>query len=89
MKSVYSVKCFQEGRGKPSVNRFATLNAASEYIQNRWQGAEYCHGTDNFNTDYSSYELSGFTLSDIGTFTYKDGYRHFVFTHRVSATSHL
>ena len=42
------------------------MDEASEYIQERWQGMEYRDGIYGFHTDYSTYELVGFTFADIG-----------------------
>jgi hypothetical protein len=67
------------GRGKPSVNTFATLTDAAAFIKARWQGAEYCDGDANFHTDYCTYELRGFTLSQIGRFSFDEGDRLFTF----------
>lgn len=66
MKAKYRIKSREEGRGKWSVKSFKTLGEASEYIQARWQGTEYCDGRDGFHTDYCEYVLHGFTLYDLG-----------------------
>ena len=67
MKNPYQINCREEGRGKPSVNKFATLPEAQTYIKDRWQGADYMDGDSGFHTDASTYELIGFTLKDVGT----------------------
>ncbi len=75
----YSVSCREEGRGKASVTKFATLDDAARYVKDRWQGAEYMDGPSSFHTDYCSYELRGFALADIGKVTYDDCDRFFTF----------
>lgn len=76
----YSIRHREEGRGRWATTRFSTLAAASQYIQDRWQGAEYMDGSDGFHTDYCEYELRGFTLADIGTIGWHDdAYRTFAF----------
>jgi hypothetical protein len=74
----FTITCREEGKGKPSVTGFATLAEASAHIQERWQGADYMDGRDGFHTDFSTYELRGFTLNDIGKTSYDEG-RQFTF----------
>lgn len=74
-----SVTSKEFGRGKGSREMFATLAEAAKYIKDRWQGADYSDGAAAFHTDYCTYELRGFTLADIGRFTYEDGCREFTF----------
>lgn len=66
MSKPYKVHSQEEGRGKVYTESFATLEEASKYIQDRWQGADYMDDIDGFHTDYSTYDLEGFTLKDIG-----------------------
>lgn len=80
MKSKLSIVCREEGRGRGDVTRFADLVAAKAFISDRWQGADYMDGREGFHTDYSTYELRGFTLADIGVIGWHtDGYRTFEF----------
>lgn len=81
MTTKYSIRCRGEGRGKGSVQKFKTLADAAKYIQDRWQGAEYMDGKESFHTDYSTYELSGFTLADVGVIGWdnESGFRTFKF----------
>ncbi len=87
MNMKLQIICKEYGRGKGSCKTFKTLTDASKYIQDRWQGAEYCGGEYGFHTDYSTYELVGFTLADIGTFGWDAEYpvRTFKFANRVAA----
>jgi hypothetical protein len=62
----YKISCREEGRGKKTTKSFSTLDQASAYIQEYWQGVEYKDGPDGFHTDYSEYTLHGFTFKDIG-----------------------
>lgn len=66
----FSVRSQEEGRGPWHTERFKTLEEASRYIQERWQGVEYKDGPASFHTDFSIYELGGFVLADIGRMTY-------------------
>lgn len=66
MKKPYKVKSQEEGRGKVYTKSFASLEQAQAYIRDRWQGPDYIDGQDGFHSDYSTYELVGFTLNDIG-----------------------
>jgi hypothetical protein len=66
MSKPFKVLSQEEGRGKVYTEEFATLEEASIYIQDRWQGPDYIDGIFGFHTDYSTYELVGFTLKDIG-----------------------
>lgn len=83
MSQFYEIHCREEDREPPSVAKFNTLADASRYIQDRWQGPEYMDGIDGFHTDYSTYELIGFTLKEIGTLTWGGEaphlYREFTF----------
>lgn len=63
----YRVRSQEEGRGPVDTKSFATLVEASRYIQEIWQGADYVDSDDAFHTDYCTYRISGFKLSDIGT----------------------
>ena len=74
MRTKYAIKSQEEGRGKWTTERFTTLAAASQYIQDRWQGIEYKDGIDGFHTDCSSYVLVGFTFKDIGSVIMPKGY---------------
>lgn len=76
----YVVKGREEGRGRWSVERFATLAEASRYIQDRWQGFEYKDGPDGFHTDYCEYVVEGFVLSDIGSVQGSDETMDWVWT---------
>ena len=70
--SRYSIRGKEEGKGKGWTDRFKTLAEASKYIQERWPGVEYRDGEEHFHTDYSTYELCGFTFNDIGKVVYGD-----------------
>lgn len=83
MKTKFRIEAREEGRGRPSVTRFADLVQAEAFIKARWQGAEYVDGPDAFHTDYCSYVLRGFTLGDVGAFSF-DGLDR-VFTFKSSA----
>jgi hypothetical protein len=72
MRKSYSIKAKEFGRGKVSVDKFATLDEASAFIQERWQGIEYRDGRSSFHSDYCTYELVGFTFNDIGKVIYDD-----------------
>lgn len=67
------------GRGPASRDTFTTVEAASAYIKDRWQGVEYCDGPAVFHTDYCTYTLKGFTLEDVGVFGRDGEDRTFVF----------
>lgn len=64
----YQIEVRSEGKGKPTVEKFDTLDAASEYVQSQWQGADYADGDDGFHSDYCTFRLIGFTLRQIGQF---------------------
>lgn len=68
-KAKYAVKSFEEGRGRPYVERFASLAEAAKYVKDRWQGYDYCthEFPDGFHTDYATFELVRFKLTDIGS----------------------
>lgn len=70
MSKPFKIHSQEEGRGKVYTESFATIEEAARYIQERWQGADYMDGTESFHTDYSTYDLEGFTLKDIGTISY-------------------
>lgn len=58
----------EEGQNlKRFTEKFATLQEAQAYIKARWQGMEYVDGSTSFHDDYSSYELVGFQLGDLGS----------------------
>lgn len=84
MKKPYQIKGREQGRGKPWVEKFATLPEAQTYIKARWQGVDYMDGNDGFHTDASTYELIGFSLKDVGTISWKgegaDIWREYKFT---------
>jgi len=80
----YEIQLSEEGRGKIEKVKFVSLNDASKYIQDRWQGSEYMDGIAGFHTDYSSYTLVGFTLKDIGTVSWEDGHREFEFSNPIT-----
>lgn len=77
----FSISVREEGRGKPTVYRFTELAQAEAWIKEHWQGSDYIDGNDGFHTDYSTFEMKGFTFQDIGRFSYKDGCREFTFEH--------
>lgn len=79
MKYKYTVTVKEEGKGRGTVAKFATLLDAQAYVKARWQGAEYADSNYSFHTDYSTYELSGFDLTQIGTFTYNDWSQDYAF----------
>jgi len=54
------------------IERFKSLDDASKYIQERWQGIEYRDGNESFHTDYCTYRLIGFTFDDIGKTKFYD-----------------
>lgn len=78
----YKIQSQEEGCGKVYTESFDNLADASAYIQDRWQGPDYIDGSDGFHTDYSTYEVKGFTLRDIGKLkvTIEDGYPYREFT---------
>ena len=79
----YSVECQEFGNGRPSVRRFATLDEASAFIQDYWQGLDFVDSEQSFHTDHCTYVLSGFTLKDIGHIKVDDPFdfysRHYIF----------
>ena len=50
--------------GKSSKS-FATIEAAAQYVKDRWQGEDYQDGPHSFHTDYARYQTIGFLLSDV------------------------
>lgn len=75
-----SIRIREEGRGQPITKKFSSLEQATKFIREYWQGADYVDGVDGFHTDYSTFELIGFNLSDIGEFyVTDDGCREFRF----------
>ena len=79
MKYKYTVTVKEEGKGRGTVVKFATLLDAQTYIKARWQGAEYVDGDYAFHTDYSTYALGGFDLTQIGTFSYGEWSQDYAF----------
>ncbi len=75
----YALVGREEGRGKPFTKKFATLAELSKAVQEQWQGADYIDGADGFHTDYSSYQLVGAVLKDIGYFVMHEDWRDFTF----------
>jgi len=75
----YTIRIREEGRGRPMLEDFTNLDAAREFIRERWMGADYIDSNIEFHTDYSTYELVNFSLNDIGTFTYDEGFREYRF----------
>jgi len=75
----YKITFQEEGRGPKETTGFDDLAKASEYIQERWQGADYMDGMSGFHTDYARYTLEGFTLKDIGKVSFDEGIREFTF----------
>jgi hypothetical protein len=69
----FKILSCEEGRGKPHTERFPTLESAALYIKERWEGVDYIDGPASFHTDYSTYELVGFLLKDIGKTLYGTG----------------
>jgi hypothetical protein len=64
-KFPYLIAIQEEGRGPKSWNKFGTLNAAQAFIKSHWQGAEYQDGQDGFHSDYATFTVVGFKMSDI------------------------
>jgi hypothetical protein len=62
-----------------SVKSFSTLEEAGKYLADRYQGADYLLGSNVMGTDYAQYELTGFSLSDVGQFDFSQGYKDFEF----------
>ena len=83
--SDFTIKSKEFGRGPAHVESFfSTLAGVVKYIKGQWQGADYIDGDYGFHTDYCTFSLGGFTLKDIGDFTYPDDgggscYREFTF----------
>jgi hypothetical protein len=81
--SKYKISSREEGTGNVNTLHFETLQDASKYIQERWQGMNYRDGIRGFHTDNSIYLLVGFTFNDIGHVEYSDpndvDSRYFVF----------
>ena len=76
-----------ENRHKTVDVKFTTLDAASEYIQERWQGVDYINTTRSFHTDFAVYTLIGFSLEDIGQFV-EEPYKNwccYSFNHPIKA----
>jgi len=79
-KSLFKIIILEEGNArKKSVEAFDNLQAASLYVQGRWEGPEYIDCSEEFHTDYCTYQLVGFTLKDIGVMGVADGCRTYVF----------
>ena len=77
----YKITCYERGvEALASSTEFSSLEEASTYIQDRWQGVEYKDSSDGFHTDYSSYILEGFTFQDIGRMDFSDEWPEFIFT---------
>jgi len=66
----FVIKIREEGRGKPSVKRFKYLAEAETFIREYWMGSEYIDHANGFHTDYSTFELEGFSLYDLGRLNY-------------------
>ena len=76
----YKIIGREEGRDeKKFETEFETLAAVAEYIQERWQGPEYCtyEWPQGFHTDFSTYECVGFTLKDIADRKWEPEWRSF------------
>lgn len=65
-KNKYKVTSQAEGRGPVTTHRFTYLSTAQLYIKDRWEGVEYMDGWAGFHNDYTSFELHGFTLREVG-----------------------
>jgi len=76
-KKPYSLKL--SGPEGPGVEKFETLAQAGVYLAERYQGAEYLKGDSVMGTDYVNYTLVGFKLSDVGKFSFEDGWKEFGF----------
>jgi hypothetical protein len=75
-----SISSKEQGRGKANVKKFNTLDEASRWIQDRWEGVWYLDSWDRFHNDYATFALKGFTFKDIGKmFHDEDGEREFSF----------
>ena len=70
MAHKYSIAVREFGRGKPDINRFATLDDAARYIKARWQGLDYLDHDKRFHTDYCTYELRGFSITQLGKYDF-------------------
>ena len=78
--ATFKIAYREQGRGKPSIERFKTLEAAKDYIKDRWEGPDYIDGPASFHNDFCRFTLEGFTLQDIGKFTIEEeGFRNFKF----------
>jgi len=47
------------------IDLFEKLEDAIAFVKDRWQGEDYIDGPQGFHTDYSTYELIGFKISDV------------------------
>lgn len=66
-KNKYTVVGQEEGRGRPFAHSFSTLLDAARYVESHYQGPEYIDCASEFHSDYSTFQLRGFTFNDIGT----------------------
>jgi len=63
----YKVTGFQFGRDWDSwTEKFAALDAAAEYVKGYWQGEDFRDSDTGFHTDMATFEVEGFTLTEIG-----------------------
>ena len=60
----YGVK-FQ-GLDGPVLKQFSTLKQLQRFVFNHWDGVLLIDGPTSWHTDFTSYELVGAQLSDIG-----------------------
>jgi len=68
----YSVASREEGRGTPTVTKFATLAELQTYVKGRWQGVEYMDALNGFHNDYATFTLTGTSLFDLGSIAPND-----------------
>ena len=60
-----------------STDRFKTLKDAAKYLRDRYLGSDFVRGDDCLGSEYGYYTLEGFTLKDVGRFSYDEGFRDF------------
>lgn len=81
----FKIKVKQEGKGKAEISSFGDLQDAKKFILDFWQGAEYIDSSTSFHSDYSTFDLVGFSLKDIGSFDFSEGFRNYHFANDASS----
>ena len=72
----FAVKC--DAIDGKSTDKFASLAEAGKFLKSHFQGAEYCMD-GAVGTDFAKFIPIGFKLSDVGKWSYDEGYPEFEF----------